>query len=51
LNIQIANRRGLRERLLEIDAHEMDHTTPEQRIEWSCRTFGEPRGSEKMGSE
>ena len=40
LNIQLANRCGLRDRLLEIDALGERHETPEQRAEWSGRAFG-----------
>ena len=43
LNIQIANRRGLCDRLDQVDALADAARTPEQRVEWSCRTFGEPR--------
>jgi alpha-L-glutamate ligase-like protein len=41
LNIQLANRRGLRSRLHAIDAIESPHETPEQRVEWSCAAFGQ----------
>ena len=45
LNIQLANRRGLRSRLDAIDALERPHETPEQRVEWSMQTFGQgPEG-------
>jgi len=40
LNIQIANRRGLRTRLDAVDRLESFDASPEQRVEWSCRTFG-----------
>ncbi len=43
LNIQIANRRGLKERLRKIDELPKLHATPEQRIEWACQNFGEPQ--------
>ena len=42
LNIQLANRRGLRSRLNAIDGIESPHETPDQRVEWSCAAFGEP---------
>lgn len=42
LNIQIANRRGLRTRIDAVDALKTVHATPNQRVEWSCETFGEP---------
>jgi len=42
LNIQLANRRGLRHRLLAIDALGEMHESPEQRAAWSSATFGEP---------
>jgi alpha-L-glutamate ligase-like protein len=43
LNIQIANRCGMRTRLDAVDQLERHHTSPEQRVEWSCRTFGDAR--------
>jgi alpha-L-glutamate ligase-like protein len=43
LNIQIANRRGLRTRLDTVDRLERLHESAEQRVEWSCRSFGEKR--------
>jgi len=43
LNIQIANRQGLHTRLKAVDSLETLHETPEQRVEWSCRTFGDPQ--------
>ena len=43
LNIQIANRRGLCNRLKAVDELAPAHETPEQRVEWSCRTFGDPQ--------
>jgi alpha-L-glutamate ligase-like protein len=46
LNIQLANRRGLRSNLDAVDALETHHETPEERVEWSRRTFGHhPAGS------
>lgn len=42
LNIQIANRRGLCSRLDAVDELETLHKSAEQRVEWSCGTFGEP---------
>ena len=42
LNIQIANRRGLRGRLNAVDELAPRHEKPEQRVEWSCMTFGAP---------
>jgi len=42
LNIQIANRRGLCARLNAVDELAAHHVSPEQRVEWSCKTFGEP---------
>ena len=41
LNIQLANRRGLRSRLNAIDAIDSPHETPEQRVEWSRAAFGQ----------
>jgi D-alanine-D-alanine ligase-like ATP-grasp enzyme len=43
LNIQIANRKGLQTRLNAVDKLPTLHESPEQRVEWSCRTFGDPR--------
>ncbi len=43
LNIQIANRRGLRHRLDAVDALENPRQSPERRVEWACRQFGEAR--------
>jgi alpha-L-glutamate ligase-like protein len=43
LNIQIANRKGLQTRLNAVDELVEKHESPEQRVEWSCRTFGDPR--------
>lgn len=40
LNIQIANRCGLNHRLKAVDALRQRAETPEQRVEWSSRTFG-----------
>jgi alpha-L-glutamate ligase-like protein len=42
LNIQIANRRGLCERLDAVDELESLDLSPEKRVEWACKTFGEP---------
>ena len=45
LNIQIANRRGLRQRLDAVDAVDAlgdRHEAPDQRAEWSARNLGEP---------
>ena len=41
LNIQIANRRGLKTRLKEIEKLEKLEDSPGPRIEWSCDAFGE----------
>ena len=43
LNIQIANRQGLRSRLDAVDELEASHDSPEQRVEWACRAFGAPQ--------
>jgi len=43
LNIQTANRKGLRTRLNAVDVNQVHHETPEQRVEWSCKAFGTPR--------
>jgi alpha-L-glutamate ligase-like protein len=40
LNIQIANRQGLKCRLVQIEKLEEEHTTPQERISWSCQAFG-----------
>jgi alpha-L-glutamate ligase-like protein len=42
LNIQLANRSGLRGRLDAVEALGARQDTPEQRVEWSCRMFGDP---------
>jgi len=42
LNIQLANRRGLRHRLNAIEALGSIYELPEQRAQWSRRTFAEP---------
>jgi alpha-L-glutamate ligase-like protein len=42
LNIQIANRQGLWPRLNAVDEQESRHRSPEQRVEWSCKSFGDP---------
>jgi alpha-L-glutamate ligase-like protein len=41
LNIQLANRRGLRERLDAIEALGSLHELPHRRVEWSRRMFGD----------
>jgi alpha-L-glutamate ligase-like protein len=41
LNIQLANRRGLRHRLEAIEALGDRHESPEQRVEWSLRNFAD----------
>jgi len=43
LNIQIANRRGLRHRLDAVDSLDETRQSPERRVEWACRQFGEPQ--------
>jgi alpha-L-glutamate ligase-like protein len=43
LNIQLANRRGLRCRLDAIEALGSRHELPEKRVQWSRRTFGDPQ--------
>jgi len=43
LNIQIANRRGLCARLDAVDALATLHENAEQRVEWACRTLGDPQ--------
>lgn len=43
LNIQIANRRGLRQRLDAVDQLGQAQQSPERRVEWACRHFGEPQ--------
>lgn len=40
LNIQLANRRGLHHRLEAVDALGERQDTPDQRADWSARTFG-----------
>jgi alpha-L-glutamate ligase-like protein len=42
LNIQLANRRGLRSRLDAIEALGSLHELPAKRVEWSRRSFGDP---------
>ena len=42
LNIQIANRCGLVDRLRAVNDMASTHVPPEQRVEWSCRSFGHP---------
>lgn len=41
LNIQIANRRGLCGRLDAVDALDAEHRSAAQRVDWSCRAFGD----------
>jgi alpha-L-glutamate ligase-like protein len=43
LNIQLANRCGLRSRLDAVEALGSRQEAPEQRVEWSCRMFGDPQ--------
>lgn len=43
LNIQLANRRGLRCRLDAVEALEETHDDAGQRVEWSRQTFGEDK--------
>jgi alpha-L-glutamate ligase-like protein len=43
LNIQIANRKGLRHRLDAVDDLDQAQQSPERRVEWACRQFGEPQ--------
>ena len=43
LNIQIANRKGLQTRLNAVDQLPEMHENPEDRVEWSRRTFGSPQ--------
>ena len=42
LNIQIANRRGLCARFDAVDELKSLHESAEQRVEWSCKTLGDP---------
>ena len=42
LNIQIANRQGLCERLDAVDELKTLGANPERRVEWSCKIFGRP---------
>jgi alpha-L-glutamate ligase-like protein len=46
LNIQLANRRGLRSRLDAIEALGSPHELPEKRVAWSCSRFGDPRADQ-----
>jgi alpha-L-glutamate ligase-like protein len=46
LNIQLANRRGLRHRLNAIEALGSRHEMPEKRVAWSCSRFGDPRSDQ-----
>jgi alpha-L-glutamate ligase-like protein len=43
LNIQIANRKGLQTRLNTVDQLTAPHASPEERLEWSCKAFGDPK--------
>lgn len=43
LNIQIANRKGLCHRLDAVDELEHIGKSSEQRVEWACQAFGDPR--------
>jgi alpha-L-glutamate ligase-like protein len=43
LNIQIANRRGLRQRLDAVDELGPVQENPQRRVEWACRQFGDPQ--------
>jgi alpha-L-glutamate ligase-like protein len=43
LNIQIANRSGLRTRLNAVDELRTLQTNPDQRVEWSCNAFGDSK--------
>jgi alpha-L-glutamate ligase-like protein len=43
LNIQIANRRGLRHRLDAVDQLGHAQQSAERRVEWACRQFGVPQ--------
>jgi len=43
LNIQIANRRGLRHRLDAVDQLGQVNESPERRVEWACQAFGDPQ--------
>jgi hypothetical protein len=40
LNIQIANRKGLRTRLDAVDALTETHERADQRVAWASKTFG-----------
>jgi alpha-L-glutamate ligase-like protein len=46
LNIQLANRRGLRSRLEAIEKLEDRERPPDQRVAWSRSNFGDPRAAE-----
>ena len=46
LNIQLANRRGLRTRLDAIEALGSRHELPARRVEWSRRTFGDAQAEQ-----
>lgn len=43
LNIQLANRRGLRSRLDAVEALGSRHELPDERVAWSLRNFGDPQ--------
>ena len=43
LNIQLANRRGLRSRLNAVEALGSRHDRPDERVAWSLRNFGDPQ--------
>lgn len=45
LNIQLANRTGLRHRLEAVDGNEQKHANAEERARWSAAKFGSPRPS------
>ena len=42
LNIQIANRQGLCQRLDAVDGLGAVDPVAEKRVEWACKSFGEP---------
>jgi len=47
LNIQLANRRGLRHRLSAVDSLGELHESPERRAQWSGKSFSEPERIER----
>ena len=51
LNIQLANRKGLRSRLLAVDALGERHDSPEQRAQWSAATFGHSTQDKPVNSD